>query len=295
MSEGNNYLCRWDREGDGFKVWVDRRPTLSAWGETLAEALDELSGVVCLATGDGEACFELDPPASGNAAPDHFVALSGNSGWRPPAAFSLDDFDSLYEGGVCRTCCTGIGHRSQVPLPVAVFGPADLLISGLRMPSTLLASDRFRAQLTPAEQAHADWVPLDVRGKARRLFFEMRTRRPIRTVADKSKPASGWRCPACKAACYNIDYDHEYVAKADLTKFTADLLVLDNSHCLQPAIPYSRWVQIRGKAGTRGVVSSEVVAVPPSRVRRRPVLRTLTEADSRAILREFSYNSAWNG
>ncbi len=78
-------------------------------------------------------------------------------------------------------------------------------------------------------------------------------------------------------------------AKTDLEKVAAELAMVDTSHTVQPAIPYSRWVQIRGKPGTRNVVTAEVVPVPPARVRRRPELRTLTKSDARSILREFRY------
>ena len=288
MSEGNVYVCRWQREEVGFKVWLARRPLLSADGYTVQEALDELSGVVCLATGDGEAVFELDPPTDGSTDKEHFVTLAGNSNWRPPVGFSLDDFDTLYEGGVCRTCCTGVGLRTSVPLPVAMLGTADLLISSLRMPQVTLASERFRQCLSRAEQACIEWVRLDVRCKSRRPFFEIRPAgRAVKTVEDKARSVSGWRCPKCNHACFSVDYGHEYVAKADLAEFRVALVLIENSHRVEPAIPYSRWAQIRGQQGTRNLTSSKVVFVPLARVRRRPVLKTLTNSHSRSIFREF--------
>jgi hypothetical protein len=291
MSEGNVYVCRWERSEEQFRIWLRKRPSISAEGDTLVEALEELSGAVCLATGDGGAVFELDPPASGNTAQDRLVALSGNSGWYPPKGFSLDDVDDLYEGGVCRTCCTGLGRRSRVPLPVGALGKGDLLIGGLRMPRALLASEGFRSRLTPAEQACIDWVALDLQGTSRRRFFEVRSTRPVKAVADRSKPAYGWRCPDCKSACFSVDYDHEYVAKADMAKSSAGLVMMDNFHQVEPVIPFARWVQIRGGRGTRNVVSTEVVQLPAARVRRRPELRTLTKSGSRAIRREFEYTA----
>ena len=260
---------------------------MSAQAKTLEAALDELSGVVCLATGDGEAVFELDPPASGSVATDLFVALAGNSGWFPPRGFSLDEFETLYEGGVCRKCFTGRGFRSKVPLPVGSLGAADLLISWLRGPSAVLASEQFRNKLTAAEQAHVKWLPIDFRGKSRRRFFELRASRPLKIVADKSVPTSGWRCPDCKSVCFGSDSGADHVAETDLHKLKADLVMIDNSVWVCPAISYSRWQQIRGKPGARNVVSREVVPVPAARVRRRPELRVLTKSDSHAIREEF--------
>jgi hypothetical protein len=293
MSEGNVYICQWEQSGELFRVWVGERPSLTASAESLREALEELSGVVCRKTGDGEAVFELDPPAGGNAAADHYVALAGNSGWYPPTGFSLDVFGTLYEAGVCKTCCRGIGPRSQVPIPVGTVGDADLLIGGLRMPSEILASESFRSRLVPAERSHVEWVPVDLRGKSRRQFFELRARQVIKAVEDKATPISGWRCPDCKSVCFSADYEHLYVAKPDLTKFKADLVMIDSSHCVKPAIPYSRWTQIRGKSGTRNLTSTEVVPVPRARLRRRPVLKMLTKAHSRSIRREFDSLSSW--
>jgi hypothetical protein len=36
----------------GFIVWLEKRPKLRAEGDSLQDAMDELSGVVCLALGD---------------------------------------------------------------------------------------------------------------------------------------------------------------------------------------------------------------------------------------------------
>src|ERR1700683_1108473 len=137
MSEGHVYLCRSLKTEDGFKVWLEKRPKISADGETLDEALEELNGAVCLALGDGEATFDLIPPI----ADSDYVALDWNSTWSPPATFTRADYTALYQGGLCDMCCTGIGPRTLKPLPVGKVWEGDLLGSRSRLPRVLLASD----------------------------------------------------------------------------------------------------------------------------------------------------------
>ena len=104
-----------------------RDTSISASGaESVDNAKHQLAEQVCLKLGDGEPYFELTPPLHPHYK-QSYVALSGNSGWSVPTSFTRRDFASLYEGGLCSTCCSGIGRRTVVPLPVGSLGKAELL------------------------------------------------------------------------------------------------------------------------------------------------------------------------
>jgi hypothetical protein len=283
MSEGHVYLCQSQKTNNGFRVWLQKRPGICAEGETISDALEELSSAVCLALGDGEAVFDLIPPN----ADGEFIALVWNSFWSPPATFTRADYAALYEGGLCDTCCTGIGPRTSKPLPVGTLSEGDLLGSRLRLPKVLLASDRFRRLLNQREERKIEWVPVAVHGRSRRTFFEVRPKFSIKAVADRTCKVSGWHCPACGHRVFSVDYVNEYVAASDLPARKPDLLLIDDPHLLKLAIPLSRWKEIRGKPGTKGILTSNVVQLPTKRVWKRPDLKDLTKSQSAAINREL--------
>ena len=288
MSEGNVYPCCWEKTEDGFKIWLEKRPKLMAEGESLQDAMDELSGVVCLAIGDGEAVFDLSPPpgVKGN---DDFVTLSGNDCWSPPPDFNRAEYASLYERGLCKTCCTGIGPRTKKPLRVGNFGKGDMLASRLRLPNAILASDQFRKIPGRSERALIDWRPIEVMQKSRRLFYELIAKTPIKMVVDRKQRAVGWHCKACGYRLFSVlsDYDNTYVAKSDLRTPTPKLLTIDDPRHLTLAIPASRWKAIRGRPGTTSMIAGRVRLLPKHRVLRRPKVISLTRNDSIAINSEF--------
>lgn len=293
MSEGNVYLCKWKRTRGVYKVWLKKRPRLNARGDSLDEALDELNRVVCLKLGDGEAVFDLSPLQS-TAEKNALVTLTWSADWRPPAGFAREEYAALYEGGLCKSCCCGIGARTEKRLPVGSVGDGDLLGSGLRLPIIRLASDRFRSLLSKEEQACVTWRPVKMIGRSRRTYFELAAKHPIPTVAIRRLRTSGWACPSCGYRMFSVqgDFDHGYVADADLPKRTPKLLCIDNPHGLALAIPLKRWNQIRGKAGTKGMRAIQLVALPKERTWRNPQVRKLTRASIKVINRELDYSLA---
>lgn len=60
--EGRLFACRWKKEGKGYRVWVKKRPKLSAKGKTFTQADHRLWTVITGTTGDGESIREYDPP-----------------------------------------------------------------------------------------------------------------------------------------------------------------------------------------------------------------------------------------
>jgi hypothetical protein len=60
--EGQLFECTWKKEGRRFRVWVRKRPRLSAKGDTFNQADKRLWSVIIDATGDGESVRVYDPP-----------------------------------------------------------------------------------------------------------------------------------------------------------------------------------------------------------------------------------------
>ena len=61
--EGGVFPCSWKKQRKVYKVWVKKRPRLSAQGRTFSQADKRLWSVIIHATGDGESIREYDPPA----------------------------------------------------------------------------------------------------------------------------------------------------------------------------------------------------------------------------------------
>jgi hypothetical protein len=284
MSEGHVYLCKWKQTEDGFRIWVDRKPRLCAEGDTLEDAKNELSHVIGLEFGDGEAVFDLDPPEL----PSQYVALSYNSSWRSPADFTREEFASLYEGGLCDFCLIPIGPRSKQQLRASYTGDGDLLGSWLRGPRSRLVSANLRALISQRAKLPVEWRPVEIVPKTARQFFEFLPKRSVPGIADRNQKVSGWRCPKCGFRMFDVfGQYHPFICAIDLRRRVPAAFVIGDAHGANLAISVSDWSSLRGKKGTRDVLSRPVEILPAARVIREPEVRTLTEEGSAAIRREF--------
>ena len=79
--EGEVFACSWKKQGKLYKVWVKKRPKLSAEGRTFNQADERLWSVIIDATGDGESVREYDPPEP-ESDPETAVASSGTEDTR---------------------------------------------------------------------------------------------------------------------------------------------------------------------------------------------------------------------
>jgi hypothetical protein len=277
MSEGNVYPCRSKKTKDGYLVWLEKRPQLKALGESLDDALQELSSVVCLRTGDGEAVFDL-VGANGKGEVG-FVTLHYNARWNPPRDFSQAEFASLFEGGLCEGCWRGVGPRTRKVLRVGSVGTGDLLGPQHALPNLLVASDRFRKRLNRNERDLIEWRPIEMTGKSRTTYFELVGRHAIKTVAIRSERIGGWQCPVCRFRLFiGAGYHRTLVAGADLPRPLPPLLAIDSPFRLEIAIPAARWKRIRGKTGMKNIVTRRLVAVPEKDAVRKPKLRLLKKS-----------------
>jgi hypothetical protein len=196
MSEGNVYVVNWKKCDEECEVWLAKRPKIRSSGESIRDALDELSSAVCLNLGDGEAVFELDPPVEKQ--PISLVRLTYNASCGKAPGISLEDYAALFEDGICNLCCRGVGARTSVPFPMGRPYPGDLLHVNFHFFDSLLASDDFRKLLSPQERASINWRDVDARVPIRRKFYELLPKEAvIPQVGDSDEQQYGWRCPKC--------------------------------------------------------------------------------------------------
>jgi len=111
--EGKVFVCTWRRVGDRYRVWVRNRPALVAEGDTFAGADEDLSGVICEATGDGESVHEYDPPRPVEEVPGLLFRLALVSG---ESRARIANYEALYSEGPCPQCTRPRGERTETPL-----------------------------------------------------------------------------------------------------------------------------------------------------------------------------------
>ena len=115
--ENRVYLCTWKQDGERFRVWVKRRPSIAAEGKSFHEANESLWGAICDAYGDGEAVTEFDPPPPEDPGSSWYrraavVAIGENS------RADVADFQAYFVGGLCADCGAPRGPRNEVALVV---------------------------------------------------------------------------------------------------------------------------------------------------------------------------------
>src|SRR6185503_14663411 len=103
-SEGNVYKVRWKKAPPGYSAWLSCIPRLKVNGKDQEELSELLFEITMDRFGDGEPCFDFDPPFPSEPAeqsyfkPEWFV-LQSNEHFR-----TVGDGASLFSEGLCSYC-----------------------------------------------------------------------------------------------------------------------------------------------------------------------------------------------
>lgn len=283
--EGRVYLCSWTKQGDRFRLWVKRQPSVAAEGESFDEANERLWDAICGAYGDGEGVTEFDPPRPADPRSSRYrraavVAIHAHS------RADVASFEPYYVGGFCQDCGVPRGPRNELPLVVdrieaggdGAFAVVPLSLSRGRLsPSVQLFSEQFVDLLHAAEGAALTWRPVERRQpRARKVFYELVTSTvSIREVGVRGVPSKfgGWRCRACGFADIGMYYFlytphslHNWISVEDLPRPFPTSFTIGKGKGLTLCFSRERWEGMVGKPGTRGLVSAEVGVVDADRV-----------------------------
>jgi len=266
-------------------VWVAKRPKLVATGATLDDALDQLSTVICSATGDGEAALSLwplQPPQSWDA--KYLVAngalLIGDGSVHPAG-----DGRELFSKGWCPSCRTPRGERTTEPITMEYAGEGDVCSlwwkhgrEGLDY-DPLAVSDRFLKLLTRAEQASTEWREMKMPARCRRTYFEWIPRKTVATVCVKGWKTDGNRCVVCRSLFASSSnhprgrssYDSitHFVARHHVDKLTP-FVGVGVRRAMHPYVPIERASALIGDSASRGMRLWLLGAVPKTMVLARP-------------------------
>jgi hypothetical protein len=309
--ENRVYLCSWKKEGERFRVWVKRRPSIAAEGKSFDEANESLWGAICEAYGDGEAVTEFDPPPPEDPGSSWYrraaiVAIGENS------RADVADFEPYFVGGVCPDCGTPRGPRNEVPLVVdriesggdGAFATVPWPLRRSRpSPVVQLYSEEFLNLLYPTEVAALTWRRVERRQpRARKIFYELVSSQVhARQVGVRGVPSRGGsRCRACGFENigsfyfpYNPRSPHHWISVEDLPRPFPTCFTIGNAKHSTLCFLAERWAGMVGKAGTRGLASSEVGVVDADRVQNPTDLRFLDDITREVAERELKVKEAY--
>jgi hypothetical protein len=278
-TEGHVYNCSWKRSGDDYLIWLEKDQTLLAQSTDFEEAQDQLCELICERFGDGEAVLELNPPPpvteSVNWHKHGIVRLGYNA-----HAELLNRDERFFAEGRCPRCNTPRGARTDNPLHLKKLPPADTFVVSNFIPTIQLFSESFLSLLTQKEKAVLQFQPVKVEGSTRRRFFELVGNPSLIYVGIKNAtfvPPISRRCPLCGFRSFLMkgpdipmfSYMQDFVAEGDLpTPLPSVFLAGSVKNEVALCLPRQRWLEMRGKPGTKGIPTSRIGVVPASRVER---------------------------
>jgi hypothetical protein len=279
--EGKVYNCSWKKNGRRYLVWVESDVDLKVEAEDFDEAEGELGGLICEKTGDGEAVMEFNPPPPAgnrtNWTPIEIVSLGYNA-----SADLVDREQPLFSKGRCTVCRTPHGERTKIQIRLKNIPQSDTFSVRNFLPRIRVFSESFVDLLNEQERLTLEFRPIEIEGKTRKKFFELIGRPQIAYSGIKGStydPLVCRQCPLCGTYAFfmrgsdiPMDIQH-FVASEDLPSPLPSVLLLGHGDgTASLCMPRSRWLEIRGKPGTKGVCTSKIGIVPEERVERKPLL-----------------------
>ncbi len=296
--EGETYLCEWSKSGRQFLISIISRPGWNASGASFEEAESKLLNLVEEKTGDLRPNFEYQPDRPKEVIQAKFegigiVAISGAS--------DSEDFagnaERLFSGGICPACKNGVGERTDVLLKVSGRLPAksDGAFVRVRIAGPFVSfsiqifSSEFMAAISTEEKRRFRWLAVEAEKDSGATFFE-----PVSTpLADKVIPKNLFReqdriqedgifCQECRRSeLQGIPQGgggiYTFLCEDDLPRPIPSCFQAGQVGALELCMTKIRWADLRGKKGTRRMMSRQVGMVKSKWVNPNPKFQVLAK------------------
>ena len=296
--EGETYLCEWSKSGRRFLLSVIAKPEWNTSGPSFEKAESKLLELIEEKTGDLRPNFEYNPDRPKEVIQAKFegcglVAISG--------ANDSEDFvgnaGELFTGGICPACKNGVGERTEVSLRISGQLPAKSDGAFVRVRITRpfvsfsieIFSSEFVAALSAKEKRRFKWLAVEAEEKSGVKFFE-----PVsRPLANKVLPKNlfpernrlledGMFCQECgRTELQGIPQGgggiYTFLREDDLPKPVPSCFQVGQVGSLELCTTKTRWARLRGKKGTRRIMSRQVGIVKNDWVKTNPKLRELAK------------------
>lgn len=198
-TEGNVYPVNWKKTASGYSAWLKRAPKLKVHGKDPEELSDLLFDITVDRFGDGEPCFDFDPPFPTESAkqayfePEWFELNSNESFW------PVGDTSALYSEGLCSYCGGGKGQRTSTPRVLDSLPKSDFAFITRVLPRVYIVSEPFLKFFRPLLGAKLRAIPCTYAPKSKKKFYELDLTPGLLLEAHKlAIQTLGIVCPTCK-------------------------------------------------------------------------------------------------
>ncbi len=298
---GNVFICKWERIGQQWHVWVKGKPKLSGRGDTLEAAELQLEQEIWSAAKNGDdvipTLMEFEPPLPASertkkffipeiyyvCGDEIFSLLRGYFPYGHVDAETMAYINSLYEGGICKVCMYGIGKRTEVEFKTECkIGDSDglFLRHSQIHTSAWFFSDRFISLLTNEERERLKFRECQVKRKGKRKYYELAGNAIANNVGVKGLDARGPECLECGHRCFSItDHDldfsmQDFICRSDLPEPLPACFAITIDDRITLCMTRERWDQIRGNKNAKGIISRPIGVVDEELCERHPRLQT---------------------
>ncbi len=291
--DSNVILCQWKQLKPGFKLWVKEDPRVSGEGEDFESAHEALLDAIMQAAPQLDDVIptvpEFEPPLPAAALAERFLKpevfrIAGDAIFECPHQSRAENeayAATLFEGGICPVCRSGVGPRTDVPL---IVGAADWHDVGFYRDrfshSPTIVSDRFLELLTPDELKSLEFVPIEVsRARPKRKYFELRGSSSITQVHVAAFDADGVECGACGYRSFSSwepaleDECSKFCCTEDLPEPLPSLFLISSAGRIELCATAQRRRELFGQVGTKGLFTARVGFVSRDACVERPRLR----------------------
>jgi ribosomal protein L37AE/L43A len=278
-------ICHWKQKAGEFEIWLKSRPQVRAIAHTYAEAEEKFLTAIQDAGGAMHAVLEYDPPLPANTQESKYcnpeiLLIGSNERFETDAprrlSFETPEeqdqrltlLDEFYETPVCRACKKTTSRRSEKPITLS-HAPARShagfgYLSTDAGPMHWVFNEEFLSLLTPQEKECLKFRP--VYGRGRRKFHELVGPEGCPFTGVAGLEPGGWKCPQCGTQVWGYWVEgmsiNSFLRASDLPDPLPSVFTVGRFPEIELAVTASRWKELVGLKGTRGICTSRLGIVP---------------------------------
>ena len=282
---GHVFICKWKKTGGQWHLWVKGRPQVSGQGETFEAAQLALEQAIWDDAENGDdvipTVMEFEPalPMSEGTkkfftpeiyniyGDERFELLRGNFPYGQVDESTMAYVHSLYEGGICKSCSSGIGKRTEVEFRTErkIESSDGLWLFHCQIKAdAYFFSDRFISLLTDKELERLKFRDCVTTQKRGRKYYELAGDCIASAVGVKCFDSSGRECRECgkkffSVADRNMDFSMQsFLCRSDLPDPLPSCFAANISNRPTLCMTRERWDQIRGNKNAKGLISERI-------------------------------------
>ncbi len=281
--------CKWQRLATGWRLWIRGWPSIAGEGETVDQAIAELTEAVMREAPDLDRVLPFvpafEPPLPCSVFAERFlrpalVKISGDEIFemhtQRPTQSQREKAEayirSLYSEGLCEACGHGRGLRTDVPLRIDI-APSGARAGWVRAPfkhQIRIYSEKSLSLLSEAERAALTLTHVEMPSGCRQRFFELRGPAHARPVGVRALQSEVIECASCRWRRVSVIDPRLMEDGLSLTTFIADgvlrsspppALVIGEDAEVTLCLPRARWAELEEHRDAAGLIAQPIGVV----------------------------------